>query len=111
LSHVGSSYTVYADNVNVKSDVVTSQSMTISIPNIDISKTYEIEVEFDDSTSRKFVSMNGLYNTPEFEEAFTYTGELGSIYTKAETTFRLWAPISQAVTLNLYEQGHPQYDR
>ncbi len=111
LSHVGSSYTLYADNVNVKSGVVTSQSMTISVQNIDISKTYEIEVEFDDTTSRKFVSMNGLYNTPEFEEAFTFTGELGSIYTKAETTFRLWAPISQAVTLNLYEQGHPQYDR
>src|SRR5690606_19628759 len=73
--------------------------------------TYEVEVVFNDVTSRKIVSLNGLYNTEAFEEAYTYQGQLGSMYTRANTTFRLWAPVSEAVTLNLYNQGHPNYDR
>src|SRR5690606_38991585 len=57
------------------------------------------------------VDFNGLYDTQEFEEVYTYEGELGAMYSKNKTTFRLWAPVSQAVKLNLYNQGHPKYNR
>ena len=45
----------------------------------------------------------------EFTDAFTYDDTLGVIYNDSSTTFRLWAPISESVTLNLYNQGHQSY--
>lgn len=52
------------------------------------------------------VNMPNIYSTPEFEEAYTYTGDdLGAVWTKEKTTFRVWAPTASAVTVNLYESG------
>jgi pullulanase len=45
------------------------------------------------------------FSTKAFEEAFTYEGELGAIYTKEKTTFKLWAPSATNVSLNLYAAG------
>src|SRR5690606_9147982 len=42
---------------------------------------------------------------------YTYNGQLGAIYNKEKTTFRVWAPLASELTLNLYNQGHPNYDR
>ncbi|ABX81281.1 pullulanase, surface-anchored protein [Acholeplasma laidlawii PG-8A] len=112
LTHPATSYKVYENDVQVKSgNFTTGLRQTITDLNIDLTKTYDLEVTFADSTARKTVSLQNLYDTPEFENAFTYDGELGAIYTKAETTFRLWAPVSQAVSVNIYNQGHPQYNR
>ena len=38
----------------------------------------------------------------EFEEEFTYGGELGALWQKEETTFRVWAPLAEKVFVNLY---------
>ncbi len=47
-----------------------------------------------------------LYSSPEFEQQFTYTGEdLGAVWTKEATTFRVWAPTADAVQVNLYQGG------
>lgn len=47
-----------------------------------------------------------IYSTEEFENQFTYGGnDLGAVWTKEKTTFRLWAPTASAVTLNLYQSG------
>lgn len=55
--------------------------------------------------------MYEVYSTPEFEEKFTYTGsDLGSHWTPHKTTFRLWAPTAEAVTINLYRSGTPNTD-
>lgn len=49
---------------------------------------------------------NTIYLTKEFEEKYTYTGnDLGSIYSKESTSFLVYAPTAEAVTLNLYEDG------
>ena len=46
------------------------------------------------------------YSSPEFEAAYTYTGtDLGAVWTKERTFFRLWAPTAEAVVLNLYAGG------
>jgi len=53
--------------------------------------------------------MSTYYSSPEFEAEFTYEGDdLGAIWTENATTFRLWAPTATAVTINLYESGHPE---
>ena len=51
--------------------------------------------------------MTGLnYSTAAFEKKNTYTGtDLGAVWTKEETLFRVWAPTAQSVTLRLYHSG------
>ena len=52
--------------------------------------------------------MSELYSTPDFEAAYTYRGnDLGANWSKEKTTFRLWAPTSTAVSVNLYRSGEP----
>ena len=54
------------------------------------------------------VSMHTMYSTKEFEEAYTYTGtDLGAVWTKERTRFRVWAPTADAVYLKLYASGTP----
>ena len=47
-----------------------------------------------------------VYSSPEFESQYTYDGDdLGAIWTKDATTFRVWAPTAASVTVNLYASG------
>lgn len=46
------------------------------------------------------------YNTPVFEEKYTYTGDdLGCRWAKDGTRFRLWAPTAADASVCLYESG------
>ena len=48
----------------------------------------------------------GFYSTQQFEEIFTYEGDdLGAVWSKEKTVFRLWAPTAAAVKVNLYASG------
>lgn len=52
--------------------------------------------------------MSELYSTPDFEAAYTYHGDdLGAVWTKDKTAFRLWAPTANAVAINLFRSGDP----
>ena len=52
--------------------------------------------------SRQIVAA-GVFTSPAFVEAFTYTGDdLGSTYSAAKTDFRVWAPTASAVSLVTY---------
>lgn len=52
------------------------------------------------------VAYGVLYDTHEFEEKFTYTGDdLGARWTPEATCFRLWAPIASAVYVNIFDNG------
>lgn len=52
--------------------------------------------------------MSELYSTPDFEAAYTYRGnDLGAVWSKEMTTFRLWAPTASAVSIHLYRSGEP----
>lgn len=52
------------------------------------------------------VSIPSIYSTEAFEGEYTYTGDdLGAVWTKDSTTFRVWAPTADAVTVNLFASG------
>jgi pullulanase len=52
------------------------------------------------------INMPIIYSTKEFEDKYTYEGgDLGAVYSKDRTAFRLWAPTAETVYLNLYESG------
>ena len=69
---------------------------------LDASKSYTItfaEAAYD-------IYIPSVYSTPEFEAKYTYTGaDLGSTWSESGTTFRVWAPTAEAVSVNLYESG------
>ncbi len=52
--------------------------------------------------------MSHFYESKQFEETFTYSGEdLGAVWTQEHTTFRVWAPTAAAVSVRLYQSGNP----
>ncbi len=103
--------TLYEDGVNIFEHTnISTYKFTFNPSKFDISKKYEVELDFAGGKSKKLVSLRNLYSTAEFEEYFHYDGELGLIYSKKESTFRLWSPVSEEVTLNIYNQGHPRFD-
>lgn len=52
--------------------------------------------------------MHNLYSTPDFEAAYTHHGDdLGATWTLEKTSFRLWAPTADTVTIKLYRSGDP----
>ena len=57
------------------------------------------------------VSIPSVYSTEAFEAEYTYTGDdLGAVWSKDSTTFRLWAPTAESVTLRLFESGKSYVD-
>lgn len=55
--------------------------------------------------------MHDLYSSTAFEEKYTYSGhDLGAVWTPEKTTFRVWAPTAEEVTVNLYQSGIPHAD-
>jgi len=75
---------------------------------IDLTKEYVLEVDFGDDRGALIydIGFRGIYDSEAFNDAYAYDGGLGVIYDESESTFKLWAPISSAVSLNLYETGH-----
>lgn len=55
--------------------------------------------------------MHNSYSSSAFETEYTYHGrDLGFTWTAGRTTFRLWAPTAEEVTVCLYQSGTPQID-
>ncbi|MBN2504423.1 MAG: type I pullulanase, partial [Bacilli bacterium] len=104
--------TIYEDNIAKTPTSVTidGNAGTIILPfELDFSKEYKIEAVFQDSSVNDFeITYDGIYDSEEFELAFAYTGDdLGAYPSDLKTTFRLWAPVSEQVVLNLYDTGTP----
>ena len=77
---------------------------------------YDLTIAKELETSRNYrvgfedqeyqINMPIVYSTQEFEDKYTYEGDdLGAVYGKDKTTFRLWAPTAEAAYVNLYENG------
>ena len=74
---------------------------------LDPFKSYTIT--YDGSTYK--VSIPSVYSTDAFEREYTYTGDdLGATWTANATTFRVWAPTAESVTLRLFESGKSYVD-
>ncbi len=54
------------------------------------------------------IMMPSIYSTEKFEKEYTYTGnDLGATWTPEKTTFRVWAPTAEEVSLKRYRGGNP----
>ena len=76
--------------------IKTAEDMTLE-------KAYSVKVDgFGDAVT---VVPLTYFSSKEFGDKYNYDGPLGVEITATETIFRLWAPTSSSVTLNLYDNG------
>jgi pullulanase len=104
--------TVFADDVAVSIDsfvMFNGEGTIVLSDNADLGKKYTIEIDFNDpgqDPKTYTIGFAGLYASDAFNNEYAYDGQLGTIYSDTETTFKVWAPLSSDVSLNLYEYGH-----
>lgn len=81
--------------------------------NVPVNALYAVELKHSNSrVLRSFVSFEKLYETPMFKKHYTYTGDdLGATYTSNSTTFKVWAPTTALMNLNLYNGYNSQSRR
>lgn len=75
----------------------------------DLNKDYKVEVTFAGGQTVKEASVGiiALYDTEEFGRVYNYDGDdLGATYSAGSTTFKVWSPVSEKITVNIYEDGY-----
>ena len=95
------------DKVMVKTAKKVQFNMGTTLPSVLDDYTLSVTFKQTNVTLTKVANKASLYKTAEFSEMFDYDGELGAIYSKESTTFRVWSPISTSIKLRVYETGTP----
>lgn len=78
---------------------------------LDLTKTTKVTYKFSkthsDSSNPNYVV---LFNSEEFANKYTYSGDdLGVTFNnKQSTTFKVWAPTTAKIVLNIYDNGDPE---
>ena len=108
----GEKYTIYKNGEEFQSRSMNSASGTVALKekfNLAKKDVYELEIVFDEKTTlRTDLNISNYYNSDEFNNNYIYNGtDLGAYTNNGKTTFKLWAPASNDVVLNLYKYGHP----
>jgi pullulanase len=78
---------------------------------IDLGKSYSAKVTFAQSQASltRDIAISNLYKTPDFDAAYTYSGsDLGAVYAKTGTSFKVWSPFSSEIKVRLYNSGTPK---
>lgn len=103
-----SDISVYRDTTEVGfSGFVSGSSGTLTLnQTVDVSDVYTIEIDYNGTLVEQVVRVNADYDSALFATAYHYDGPLGIDYSPAETTFRIWAPVSSSASVNLYHAGH-----
>ena len=104
--------TVTADNepLPVSAVEITNTVGRITLEeSVDFGLTYRLHATFsNDHVGDYIVTYDGIYDSEAFEAAYGYLGDdLGANIVDGQTHFRLWAPVSSAVVLNIYDTGTP----
>ena len=96
-------------NENVVSKTTKSIEYTFGSELPNITSTYKLIVKFKQSQKEasKVADISALYSTEAFNNQYAYEGQLGAIYSKESTTFRVWSPISNSIKLRIYNTGTP----
>ena len=70
---------------------------------------YQLVIKFDDEvTLSTDLNISNYYDSKEFKNNYIYDGnDLGATVKNGKTTFKLWAPASSAVEVELFRTGHP----
>ena len=106
-----SMFHVYEDGieVNLKSFNYANKKVTATLAKpADITKNYSIKIDFPSGALTMSVGISCFYDDADFKNNYTYYGnDLGVTFNSdhTKTTFKVWAPVSSQVVLNLYDSG------
>lgn len=102
-------YDYYLDIPYENCKVISNNKAIIALKNVlDPTKKYEIRALNGLGASPTYageVSFDKFYASNAFDRKYYYDGTLGAHVKDNKTTYRLWAPVAQSVTLNVYD--HP----
>ena len=104
------SYQILADEDVIASGGSGNSGQLAVIPeDADLSLLYRVKVLFKPGDTKyrfRTVLANRLFDTSKFNQEMTYTGnDLGMTLTETDAIFKVWAPTSQRVKLNIYTNG------
>lgn len=100
----GKSYPLTNLEMTVSGNVVNGNG--ILEKNVELAKSNYLAIE---GMEKKAIEAGDVFSSKAFEDAYYYDGEdLGAVYTKEATNFKVWAPTASKVELNLYETGNGQ---
>lgn len=104
---------VYENSIEVPfSSTINGSTGEITLTNgFDMEAAYALELTVNGEVSTKVLKRKFDYDNSNFVNNFGYDGTLGHSYTNTETTFKIWAPLSSEVELNLYNVGHKTSQR
>ena len=80
----------------------------------DLVTLYQYKILFSEQKNQNYgdvqydIGTDTVYATDKFADEYTYTTigpELGATYTSESTTFKVWAPTAEAVSVKLYATG------
>lgn len=57
------------------------------------------------NNSLQEIIKNKVYESDDFKKEYNFSGELGAIYSREKTVFRVWSPVAQSIKVKLYSEG------
>lgn len=84
---------------------VTEKELVLKMEqSLELSRAYRVDCEDYEGCQ---IAMDKIIGSTYFDEQLAYNGDdLGAVYTKEKTAFRVWAPTALEVSLNLYKEGN-----
>ena len=105
-------------NFTLKEYDDTKKKATLELKDkLDITDTIKVFYKFDSEwTNEVPLMITSYFDTQEFKTNFSYTGnDLGATFDNemnpSKTIFKLWAPTTKSVTLNVYSSGDYEKDK
>ena len=105
-------------NFTLKEYDDTKKKATLELKDkLDITDTIKVFYKFDSEwTNEVPLMITSYFDTQEFKTNFSYTGnDLGATFDNeinpSKTIFKLWAPTTKSVTLNVYSSGNYETDK
>ena len=89
------------DTVEIK-DITNKNEIIMKAP-LDVSVPYRLHIDNYDDVG---IVPSTYFSSQDFEDKYTYDGDLGVDVGENKVTFRLWAPTASKVVLNIYGDGY-----
>ena len=95
-------------NVAVKSATMDGNGYTLKLSRtLTLAEASSFQVKAFGLTCSVSYNAHDIFYTDKFASEYTYHGDdLGAVYSKASTTFKVWAPTAKDVHLKLFDSGN-----
>ncbi|HZJ89472.1 MAG TPA: type I pullulanase [Bacilli bacterium] len=102
--------TIYRTNDELVSFKIKStvKQYKVTIVKLELKKAFELGECYlinIQNYGQAYLNVNHATTFANFDRDFYYEGELGALYTREKTTFRLWAPLASQVILKYKPEG------